>query len=181
MVGEAKAFEEKPMALAEDLRRQNAEELEQVSDLVDELEHAAPDQGPEELRRRLSAYLTQRKERLAASLKTQEERLPTDVGGVCEAEPREDEGEDEPLVTDFASFLRMKDKLLPLYCDKFVAFAGGRVVAASPSIEGLYEIVDAMSPRPEVCVEWVDEKVFEESPFSVITGLVEVREAPRKV
>jgi len=168
------------MALAEDLRRQNAEELEQVSDLVDELERAGPDHGPDELRHRLSSYLTQRKERLATSLKTPEERPPGDVGGVCDAWPIEDEREEEVPVTDRESFFRMKARLLTLYRDKFVAFAGGRVVAASPSLEGLFEIVDAMAPRPEVCVERVDERAFEEPPFHVMTGIQEVGEATRK-
>ncbi|MBM4031512.1 MAG: hypothetical protein FJ291_06955 [Planctomycetes bacterium] len=78
-------------------------------------------------------------------------------------------------VTDYASFLRMKDYLLSHYRGMLVAFSGGRVVAASKSADELFAEIDAMHLAADVSVEPVDDNAFEQPAVHEVTGIYRVR------
>jgi len=86
------------------------------------------------------------------------------------------QGDEPEPVTDRDSFLRAKDFLLRHYRDMFVAFAGGRVVAAGRSIDELRDELDSMQPRPDVFVEPVNEEAFQGSGAHVMTGIYGMHE-----
>jgi len=86
-------------------------------------------------------------------------------------------GDEQPEpVTDRESFLRMKDFLLKHYRDMFVAFAGGRVVGASKSLDELWERLDSIQPSADLCIEPVNEEAFEQTGPNVMTGVYGVHE-----
>jgi len=151
----------------------DAQEFSVVTALANFLDMAAPEELRSIVIPKVTEYLKWRGKELARLLGAMNQ------GAGCRGTYEIGPEQEQAPVIDRESFLQMKDFLLSHYRDMFVAFAGGQVVAASRSMDELFDKLDAMDPSIEVCVERVDERAFQGPVHHVMTGVRAAREVTR--
>ena len=113
------------------------------------------------------------------------ERLKQDSDALAKAlqalvgeagQPQAEHPVQKPPLSDREAFLSMKEKLLAEYGGMWVAFAQGRLIAASHSFDELMKSVATVDAAVDVYVEPVSEEAFLEPPPFDADGVHEIYE-----
>jgi len=92
------------------------------------------------------------------------------------SQPDAERPEEDAWFADRKAFLAMKQSLLAKYGGMWVAFANGRLIAASHSFDELMKSTAAVDPAVDLYVEQVKEEAFLEPPPFDADGVHEVYE-----